>query len=162
MQNAMKVIFSMVLAVSSLPALGAEALDDRHPLAVELVKLIATNIPDEAAFRKKIMEQVDQVMPQLKLDERDSALFREAALGATETITAEYLIGIAAEAYAKRLTAEELRGVVAFYKSDAGKAWLREKEGIAAERSVSIKAAADAVFEDTKQRFEILKRQAAE
>jgi hypothetical protein len=140
-----------------------EPLDERHKLAVELVELIATNKPNgrpnAAAFKQDIADQIDQVILQLKLSAKSSELFREAALGASARVDTDRMIEINAKAYANKLSAEELKGIIVFCKTDAGKAWLRESVAIEAERTAQKKALIAEVMEGTRQRLKELKKQ---
>ena len=118
----MRLIQSIILSISFVSALHAEPLDEHHKLAVELVVLISTNRPDDTAFQQALTEQIDRVIPQLKLNAKDTDLFREAALGAAGTVTADTIIQMTANAYANRLSDKELNEIIAFYKTDSGKA----------------------------------------
>ena len=155
----MKPIFSFILIMCLVPSVQAGPSDERHKLAVELVELISTNRPDEAAFKQQVAEQIDRVIPQLNLGANDSKLFREAAMGAAGMVNTERLMEMVAGAYAKKLSAEELRAIIGFYKSDAGKAWIRESVAIEAEKTARKKALIAEVLEETKRRFKELKSQ---
>ena len=154
----MKLIQSLLLSISFVSAVHAEPLDEHHKLAVELVVLISTNRPDDTAFRQALTEQIDRVIPQLKLNAKDTELFREAALGAAGTVTADTLIQMTAKAYAKRLSDKELKEIIAFYKTDSGKAWVRESVAIEAEKVVQKKAAIAELLREILQRFKESKK----
>jgi hypothetical protein len=98
------------------------------------------------------------VIPQLKLNAKDTELFREAALGAAGTVTADTLIQMTAKAYAKRLSENELKEIIAFYKTDSGKAWVRESVAIEAEKVVQKKAAIAELLREILQRFKESKK----
>ena len=155
----MKPILTLLISVLFISAIHAESLDERRKLAVELVGIVAINVPNDLDFKQALTAQIDGVTPQLNLGEKDSALFREAAIDVAGSITAERLIEMVAMAYAKRLSAKELEDVIAFYKSDSGKAWFREQSAIEAEIKVQMKAAIAGYMEDVKLRFKDLKKQ---
>lgn len=155
----MRLIQSIFLSISFVSAVHAEPLDEHHKLAIELVVLMSINRPDDAAFKQALTEQIDRVIPQLKLNAKDTELFREAALGAAGTVTADTLMEMTAKSYAKRLSDKELKEIIAFYKTDSGKAWLRESAAIEAEKVVQKKAAIAELLQDIRQRFEELKKQ---
>ena len=154
----MRLIQSIILSISFVSALHAEPLDEHHKLAVELVVLMSTNRPDDTAFQQALTEQIDRVIPQLKLNAKDTELFREAALGAAGAVTADTLIEMTAKAYAKRLSDKELKEIIAFYKTDSGKAWLRESAAIEAEKVVQKKAAIAELLQEILQRFKESKK----
>jgi hypothetical protein len=155
----MKPILFFILIMCLNPSVQAEPLDERHKLALELVELISTNRPEDTTFKQQVADQIDRVIPQLNLSANDSKLFREAAIGAAGKVNANRLIEMIAGAYAKKLSAEELKAVIEFHKTDAGKAWLRESVAIEAEKTAQKKVLIAEVFEETKQRFKDLKIQ---
>ena len=155
----MKPILSLFLTLCLMPTVQAEPLDDRHKLAIELVELISINRPVDTAFQQVVIDQIDQVIPQLKLGAKDSELFREAALGTAGRVNADRLIENLAGAYARKLSAEELKGIIEFYKTPAGRAWLRESDAIEAEKTAQKKALIAEVLKETQQRFKELKEQ---
>lgn len=155
----MKPILSLLVSVLFFSAIQAEPLDERRKLAFELVEILAVNVPNDLDFKQALTAQIDGAIPQLNLGAKDSALFREAAMDVAVSITAERLIEMVAMAYAKRLSAKELEDVIAFYKSDSGKAWLREQSAIEAEKVAQKKAAIAEFIEDVKLRFQDLKKQ---
>ena len=155
----MKTIPSLVLILCLIPSLQADPVVERHKLAIELVGLISTNRPDDTTFSQQVADQIDRVIPQLNLSEKDSGLFRQAAIGAAGEIDTDRLIEVIAGAYANKLSAEELKGIIGFYKTDAGKAWLRESAALEAEKTVQKKALVAEVLEDTQRRFKELKKQ---
>lgn len=155
----MKTILSFILIICLIPSVQADPLDERHKLAIELVELISTNRPDDTIFKQQVTEQIDRVIPQLKLSAKESELFREAALGAAGAVDADRLIEMVAKAYASKLTSKELKAIIEFYKTDAGKAWLRESVAIEAEKTAQKKALIAEILEETQQRFKELKKQ---
>lgn len=155
----MKAILSLILIMCLIPSVEADPLAERHKLAVELVDLISTNRPDDRTFKQQVADQIDRVIPQLNLSEKDSGLFREAAIDAAGEVDADRLIEVIAGAYASKLSAKELKGIIDFYKTDAGKAWLRESTEVEAEKTAQKKALVAEVLEDTQRRFKVLKKQ---
>ena len=155
----MKQILILSLGLSLVSAARSEPIDQRQRLAVELVELISTNRPSDTDFKQKVAAQIEEVLPRLELSAKDSELFRKAALGAAGSVTVDRMVNSIAKAYAKKLSEPELKGIVDFYKTDAGKAWLRENVSVEAERTAQQKILVAEVLEETLQRFEELKKQ---
>lgn len=153
----MKPALSILLSLYLIPAVQAEPLDERNKLAVELVELIAANKPNARPsaedFKQDIADQIDRTIPQLKLSAKDSEVFREAALGATAGVDIDRMTKIMANAYASKLSAKELRETIVFFKTDAGKAWLRKSVAIEAEMIAQRKVLTAEVMEATRQRL---------
>ena len=156
----MKTKFSLlVMMCLLLPCAQGEPLSEHHKLALELVELISINRPDEKVFKKQVAEHIEQGIPQLNLNENEAKLFREAAMGATKRVTMDRVTEMIAVAHAKKLSVDELKVIIAFYKSDEGKAWQRQGGAIEVEMKAQMMALVTEVLKETKQRFEELKKQ---
>jgi len=148
---------SKVSEVENNPAVQADPLDERHKLALELVELIAANKPNARPsaedFKQDIADQIDRTILELKLSAKDSELFREAALWGTAGVDIDRMTKIMANVYASKLSAKELKETIVFFKTDAGKAWLRKSAAIEAERIAQRKILTAEVMEATRRRL---------
>ena len=152
----LRILLCVFLAVS---VVRAEPEGERQKLAVELVELLAVRVPHDDDFKKALDRELDGVIPLLNLGEEDSKRFRRAAMEVAEGITTERMVGFVAAAYAKRLSAAELREIIAFHRSDAGKAWLRHQSSIETGKKEEMKAAMATVIEEIRERFVELERE---
>lgn len=151
----MKLALSILLSLYLIPAIQAEPLDESNKLAVKLVELIAAikpnAMPSAEDFKQSIADQIERTA--LKFNPKDSELFREAAQGATAGVDINRVKNVMANAFASKLSAKELKETIAFFKTDAGKAWLRNSVAIKAEMKAQMKVLAAEIVEAIRQRL---------
>lgn len=126
----MKTLHTAILGILLSVPLHADPIDERRKVAVELAE--ASNVfgYDAASFRRTLAAAMEAEGKKRKVNPEETELLKQAMSEVAATVTRDRMISMFAEGYAKQLSLDELKGVLAFYKSNAGQAFLREQNAI--------------------------------
>ena len=128
----------------------ADTLAERREVAIKIVEARNGDTINVEAFRRSCMAKMEEEGKKQNATPEEQEAVKKATSETLASVTRERLVAAMSEGYASRLTLEELKGVLAFYESPAGKALSREQSQINKETSASMNAmVADLVAEIT-------------
>ncbi len=157
----MKTLYIGISSIFLTTALHADSIEERRIVASEIVELSEVNGYDVANFRKSIAIAMDAEgrKRKSKVAPEEVELRKKAMEQAAAELTNERLVAVFAEAYAKQLSLEDLEGILAFYKTEPGKALLRERKAINGQKLAQSNILVAELVADSLTRFEELKKE---
>ena len=139
----------------------ADPFAERQEIAVKIVEILNMDKLDDETLRKMCMNRMEEEAKKRHLTAEESKLLKLASAETIATITRDQLVEVMAKGYAARLSLDELKAVLAFYESPAGKALQREQTAIREETYAQMKILADEMVKKVEARYETLKKEKA-
>jgi len=138
----MKRIATLVfLMISPLAASGQEteqAKEEHGRIARQIADLAEAEGDPERALLDIMAQQTEAIAKRLKLDAQGKQEFDGIVKEVMKDYPAELVMTKFTEAYASTYTTDELKGILAFYETDAGKAFLKKRKTLNSEMTRQI------------------------
>ena len=137
----------------------ADTISERREVAIKVVEAVRGAEVNVETFRKACMANMEEEAKRHNATPEELRLAMKVAAETTATITREQLVEAMAEGYAVSLSLDELKGVLAFYESPAGKALRREQDRINQETSAQMRILVAGWTKDMTARYDSLKKE---
>jgi hypothetical protein len=152
------VVISLILLTMTA---RADPFAERQEIAIKIVEVLNRDKLDDETLRKMCMTRMEEEAKKRHLTTEEWKLLKLASAETIAAITREQLVEVMAKGYAARLSLDELKAVLAFYESPAGKALQREQAGINKEAYAQMKILTDELVMKVEARYETLKKEKA-
>jgi hypothetical protein len=139
----------------------ADTITERQTLAIKIVEVLNKDKLDDETLRKMCMTRMEEDAKKRHVTTEEWKLLKLASAETIATITREQLVEVMAKGYATRLSLDELKAVLAFYESPAGKALQREQAGISKETYAQMKILSAEMVKKVEERHDTLKKEKA-
>lgn len=150
------VVISFILLTMTV---HADTIAEQQEIAVKIVGILNSGKVDNETLRKMCMTRMEEEAKKRHLTTEEWKLLKSASAETIATITRDQLVEVMAKGYAARLSLDELKAVLAFYESPAGKALQREQAEIRKETYAQMKILTDDMLSKVEARYDILKKQ---
>jgi hypothetical protein len=157
----MKLLHFVITCLFLSMSIHADTIEDRRKVAVEIIEVHKGSEVDIEMFRKSCVDKI-VAEAQKKVSPEDLKNIRKATTETMSTISRAQLVEAMAEGYAARLTLDELKGILSFYNSSAGKALRREQIQINQEMLAQLKNLTGGKGKEAAARYEALKKETKE
>lgn len=117
-------MMAVALGASTLTVKADDGAASRQKIAMEIADAVTVSKLDDSLVRQMFSAKIELTIKKLQLDEKSAAQAREIMNQALQQVSPDKIKAIYRDAYAENFSEEELSGILAFYKSDSGKALL--------------------------------------
>lgn len=151
------VIFRILLIMP----VHADTITERQAIAIKIVEVLNRDKLDDETLRKMCTTRMEEEAKKRHVTTEEWKLLKIASAETIATVTREQLVDVMAKSYASRLSLDELKDVLAFYESPAGKALQREQAEISKETYAQMKILSAEMVKKVEARYDTLKKEKA-